>query len=772
MHGQRPVLGSDVTSFVGRRRETTEVKRLLANARLVTLTGVGGVGKTRLSIHVARDVARAYADGAWLVELAQVTEPALVPQVIAEALGIRDMSTRSTADVLESYLADKRLLLVLDNCEHLLESCGTLACRLLRACAGVTVLATSREALGVLGEHSWPVPPMSLPDIANVAPSRGGYQYGHEALDLFAERVRAVQPDFVLDSTTRPLAAELCQRLDGLPLAIELAAVQMRALSIEQIVERLGNRYRLLRSGNRGGPARHQTLRATVDWSYDLCSAPERALWSRLSVFAGGFDLDAVEAVCADAELPVEDVVEPLAALINKSIAVREGSGAEARYRLLETIRAYGRDQLAAIGAEDTFRARHRDYYLGLASRSEQGWFGPNQMAWWHRLRDTQANLWAALDYSLTHAGDSVGTRMAGALCYYWNACGHLQDGRYWIDRALAVDSRRTRERAKALWVNGWIAMTQGDNDGAMGYFDECVDIAVELADVEARTFVQQFRGSAEQFAGNLVRAKELLSESTAAHERAGLVNSLSLLGIAQLAFVSCLLGDADRAIELCDRCRAVCEPEGEQWALSWGLWVAGLAHWTRGEHGQAAYALDASLAVKYEMNDRLGMSACVELLAWIAMEDNDFRRAAQLFGAGHTLWATIGSPLFGSAALVEHSDRYVAAATKALGVKTFGAEYRHGAELSISDSMALASGHAAAPADPVVESLDALSLTRRETEVAALVAEGLSNREIANRLVISQRTAEGHVERVLVKLGFKSRSQVAAWLVGQRNGH
>ena len=766
MSDQRTGLIKDVTSFIGRRREMAEVKRLLSTSRLVTLTGVGGVGKTRLAVRVACELRENFPDDVWLVELAQVSEAELLPNVVVEALGVRDQSARSAEEVLLDHLRDRRLLLILDNCEHLLDACVEFVGRVLRATAHVVVLATSREPFGVLGEHIWPVPPMSIPDLANVAPARGGYVYGHEALELFEERARAVQPDFVLDSRSKPVAVQLCRSLDGLPLAIELAAVRMRALSIEQIVARLADRYRLLSTGNRGAPPRHQTLRAAVDWSFDLCSERERTLWARLSVFAGGFDLDAAEAICSDGEVGPDEVFDALSGLIDKSVVLREGSdGGPPRYRLLETIKAYGRERLAAQGAAEELQRRHRDHYLRLAERCEAGWFGPDQVEWGERLRREQANLWTALDFCLTTPGESrTGLRMAGALCFYWNACGHLQDGRYWLGRALDTDTSPVPERAKALWVDGWDAMTQGDNASAGRYFDECLELASALGDGSARAFAQQFRGSSEQFVGNFVLAKELLTEAVDHHRRTGLVNSLTILGIAQLGFVSCLIGEPDRAVELCEECRVIGEEHGELWALSWAMWVCGLARWTQGEWRESAVALDASLRAKHALNDRLGMSACVELLAWAAVEEGDLYRTARLLGASHMLWASIGGRLFGSAALIGHRDAYEERTRRALGERVFEREYGIGERFATPEIIAYACGGRPDRPVPAPAGADRPRLTRRETEVAQLLAEGMTNREIAKRLVISQRTAEGHVEHVLGKLGFRSRAQVAAW--------
>lgn len=761
---QVKALGDGLTSFVGRRRELAEVTRVVGESRLVTLTGVGGVGKTRLALRAAERLRGEFPDGVWLVELAKVTEPALLANVVAESLGVRDQTTRSREAVLLEYLEGRRLLLIMDNCEHLLSSCATLIAKLCRADNQLVVLATSREALGILGERTWPVPPLSMPDLANVAPSRGGYVYGHEALDLFEERARTVLPGFCLDTTTKPTASQLCQGLDGLPLAIELAAVRLRSMSIEQIHERLRDRYRLLSSGNRGGPARHQTLRAAVDWSYDLCTEQERALWMRLAIFAGGFDLEAAESVCAFGSMAADDVVELLTSLVDKSIVLREGTGTKVRYRMLETIRAYGKEKLGAAGLELAFARRYRDHYLSLADTFDDSWFGADQFRWWDRIQAEQANLWAVLDFCLTTPGEeAAGLHLVGALCFYWNACGHLQDGRYWIGRALRAVDTENSARAKALWVNGYIAMTQGDNAAALRSFDECVTLAEALGDEQARSFAFQFRGSSEQFTGNLERAEPLLMESVEAHRSAGRVNSLTVLGVAQLAFVSCLLGETERAIALCEECRLTSEAHGERWAYSWAMWVLGLSRWTRGEHAEAASALKASLEVKDALNDRLGMSACVELLAWIAVEEGCAERASRLFGIGRASWAEVGDPLFGSQALVDTHDRYEERARTALGERAFEEGARRGEQLETADGMLFARADQDEEAGPHLA-----QLTRREREVARLVAAGLTNKEIAARLVISQRTVEGHVENVLGKMGVKSRTQVAIWFTAR----
>lgn len=757
--------GGELTSFIGRRREIGEVRRSMTASRLVTLTGVGGVGKTRLALRVAQDARRAFSDGVAVAELADVSEPELVSHAVAQAVHVRHDSTQDVLAAIVGHLRERQLLLVIDNCEHLLEPCADLIAELLASTDRLHILATSREPLGVLGEHTWPVPPLSIPDLANVAPARGGYSYGHEAVELFQERAAAVIPGFALEGSSKDAAAELCQRLDGLPLAIELAAVRIRVLPIEEILNRLKDRYSLLKSGNRGGPARHQTLWAAVDWSFELCSAAERTMWSRVSVFNGGFDMQAAEAVCTDEDISEADVLDLITGLIDKSVVVRDGSGPGARFRLLETIKDYGRRKLSANGEEEQVRRKHRDYYLRVAEESEKAWFGPDQVMWRDRLQSDQANLWAALEFCLTRPGEeTVGLRMAAALCYFWNACGHLRDGRYWLGRALKTDPQPSRERAKVLWVNGWDAMTQGDNSTAQEYFSECVKLGRELDDPTAIAYANQFSGSSKQFMGQLDEAKSLLEDAVARHKGLGTLNSLSVLATTQLAFVSCLIGELDRAIALCEEARDVCERYGERWTLSWTLWVLGLARWTRQDYETASEVLEQALEAKWSLNDRLGVSSCVELLGWMATERDDCRRAARLFGAGRRMWEAIGDQLFGSATLIKNHHDYEERVRDALGVTSFAQEYRQGAEMMTESAIAFAlkrEVHPQSTRSPQPQQ----TLTRREQEVCQLVAEGLSNKEIADRLVISRRTAEGHVEHILVKLGFTSRTQVAAWI-------
>lgn len=469
---------AELTSFVGRTGELGQVKSALERARLLTLTGVGGVGKTRLATRVAQDLRLAFSDGVFFVELAEISNPDSIVPAIIDVLCIPDSQIRKPIEVLQEHLADRELLIVLDNCEHLSAECGRLVSRLIRGAPKLRILATSREPLGVLGELIWDVPPLSLPTTEGAFTSAGSGSKGQrqsEAVELFEQRAAAVLPGFSLDTKDSALAGQLCRSLDGIPLAIELAAVRVRSLSIEQILARQGALFQVLNQGNRGGPARHRTLWAALDWSHELCSGQERALWARLSVFAGGFDLNSVEDVCTDDLLPREEVFNHLSGLVGKSIVTRVWAGSEPRYRLLESVRAYGAERLAEAGGSRLWQRRHRDHFMRAAEASEAHSFGAEQVRINRRLHVDRANLAAALSFCLSTPEEArAGMRMAGALWFYWNASGQLPEGRMWLSRMLAANPEQTPERAKGLWIIGWYAMIQGDSVAAKGFLAEC----------------------------------------------------------------------------------------------------------------------------------------------------------------------------------------------------------------------------------------------------------------------------------------------------------
>jgi predicted ATPase/DNA-binding XRE family transcriptional regulator len=490
-------LPMQLTSFVGRRNELAEVLGLLEQSRLLTLIGAGGAGKTRLALRAAGAAPDRYPDGVWLVELAPLTDAMAVPRAVAAALGIGEDSDEHPVTRLQGTVRSRALLLVLDNCEHLLDACAGLADALLRAGPRVRILATSREALGIAGESSWRVPSLALPEDA--PPASSDALLSSDAVQLFVERARAALPHFALTARNAQAVAQVCRRLDGLPLAIELAAARVRGLAVEQLAARLDQRFQLLTGGSRTALARQQTLRATVDWSYGLLDPDERRLFDRLSVFAGGFTLEWAESVCAGDGLVEDEVLDVLLRLVDKSlVAAEEGEGGELRYRLLETLRAYGQERLAAGGGTAALQARHARYYLALAERAERGMRGPGMTRWLDRLDPEYANLTAALDWSLPIArspsdidpGDAtIGLRLSGALWLFWFLRGHRWAGMQWMERALARAPEATPARAKALRNARHLSNEVGDYGRTLALLEEgltlsrLVDERADLAD-------------------------------------------------------------------------------------------------------------------------------------------------------------------------------------------------------------------------------------------------------------------------------------------------
>jgi non-specific serine/threonine protein kinase len=772
-------LPAQLTSFVGRRREVAEIRRLLSGSRLVTLTGVGGAGKTRLSLRVAADLRRAFPDGVWFVELAALDDDALLPQTIASTLGVRDRTARWPVSALAEYLSDKHMLLVLDNCEHLRTACAVLADTVLRAAPALRVLATSRQALGLTGEHIFQVPTLSVPDGDRSTPPAALHQY--EAVSLFLDRATAVQPSFVLTEANAGTVARVCQRLDGLPLAIELTAVRLRALSVDEVLERLEDRYRLLTAGSPGVLPRHQTLRALIDWSYGLCSDRERAAWAALSVFSGGFGLPAAEAVCASDDLtaspvpgttvpgttvPGTTVLDTLAALVDKSILIADEHEGRIRYHMLETIREYGRDRLGESGAGPAVRKRHRDHFEQLVEQARDEWCGPRQQRWMACILREHNNIRAVLDYSLTEPGQAeAGLKIAGALWFFWIATGLTAEGRRWLERLLELEATPSRWRNRALWVCSYLCILQEDIASAEPRIAECRRTAEQCGDAESVAWAVQLCGMAAMSVGELAQARAQLEDGLARH-----LACRDDIGTVDVCFylvaVVALLGEPHRAATLCEETLARCDSQGERWLKSYMLWDLGLVAWQLGDCARAAASGRDGLRLAREFNEQWAIAFCVELLAWAAHAELRHRRAAYLLGCADSIWHRIGAPLFGMRHLLRYHEQCTSGARGMLGAAAFEAEFGKGRQTSLDRAISAAleestaaAGHAAGEAYQAV-------LTPRELEVAGLIAEGLSNKAIAAKLVIAQRTVEAHVEHILDKLGFSSRTQVAAWVV------
>ncbi|WP_460068941.1 ATP-binding protein [Streptomyces sp. YKOK-I1] len=803
----------ETTSFVDRRSELAEGRELLARARLVTLTGPGGVGKTRLAGRIAARVARAFPDGVRFVHLSGLHDPALVPLAVADALGLHDHSERPALDSLVERVRDRRLLLVVDNCEHLPTACAALAGALLRGTTGIRVLATSRHRLGLTEEHLMEVRPLPVPDPDGDLTAADGYP----ALALFADRAAAVVPGFRLTAANRSAVARLCRRLDGLPLAIELAAVRMRVLDVHQLLARLDDRYRLLTGGSPAVLPRHQTLRAAVDWSHELCDAREQAVWARLSVLAGSFDLVAAEAVCGGAgaggsapRAPLSgperalssssprggtprggtprraeftDVLEAVAGLVDKSVLSREvAPDGGLRYRLLDTLRHYGLERLREVpGEERAARVRHRDWAQELATACEREWFGSGQPGIVARLRADRDNIRSALDFSLTTPGEAhAGLRLAGTLWFHWHACGAPREGRYWLDRALDANPDPSPERARALWTAGLLAGCPEDLTRGRRRAEEARALAQRLGDPAEAAHADYVIGVIRLFSDDIPGALAHFRAAVARGRAPG--QHLSLLGLdhVELACALAFLGRADEAIEVCEEIRRLCAEHGEQWVLSYGERILALAHAVKGDGGRAEAHAREALRLKLAVHDVVGIGLTLDLLARIAADRGAHRRAAVVLGGADRAWTDVDRDRWGAACLNATRRAAEDRVREAIGAAAYRRAYDRGAALALPELAARvlddtgddcglarpdghADGHAEEPPAATVR------LTRREAQVAELVAEGLANQQIADRLVIARRTAEGHVERILSKLGFSNRSQIAAWVSAQR---
>jgi non-specific serine/threonine protein kinase len=759
-----------LTSFIGRRAELTETRALLANGRLVTLMGTGGVGKTRLAVRTADQLRRAFPDGVHLVELASVDNPDLVARTVAVTLGLRDVAADPGADLC-SFLKTKGLLLVLDNCEHLAEACARLVTMLLAAAPGVRVLTTSRHVLGLAGEQVLRIGPLAVPDVAGLD--------GALALDvvgLFAERAETAAPGFRVDAANWPKVVQLCRRLDGNPLAIELAAAWMRVLTLDDVLDRVDDRFRLLTRGSRIAHRRQRTLLSAVEWSSGLCSPPERLLWARLSVFAGGFDLDAVEEVCSGDGIDRADVLLLLAALVDKSILQAE-TGDTMRYRMQETIREFGRGWLREAGGENALRIRHRDHFLAFAQRGEQDWLrGRPQLAVARRTRADHANLRAALEFCLGTPGhEAVGLRLAVTLHYFWLCCGFLAEGRLWLHRALAHNPLPGRDRAKALWLTAWAPNDLDDARAGFRHALESEEWSREHGDESTLAHAQLVLGVCLFYLGELDRSAELFAEAAARFDILGETNTVVLGTSAMMALTAAFQDSAEFGVAVAVDGLSRCDAVEEQWARTFLLFALASAQWRLGQLDDGLKNLAHGLRIAQAFNDTLGAALTLEGTAWITATAGDSVRAAELLGVVHQTWPLVGGePLLGSLPLTEAHEQTEWWARKSLGPKAFEAAFQRGAAAatSLDEAVTFALGTAptVVPAEVATTADPNRVLTKREQEVAGLVAEGLSNREIADRLVISQRTAETHVNRVLGKLGFTSRTQLAARMAEDRH--
>jgi predicted ATPase/DNA-binding CsgD family transcriptional regulator len=759
-------LPSELTSFIGRRHLLQDVKSALTGARLVTLVGPGGVGKTRLALRSATDLRRGIADGTWLVELEGLRDSELVTKAVMTSLGLRDESSRWPVSRLIDYVSSKRLLLVLDNCEHLIDACAVLSEAILREAPGLRILATSRQPLGVAGETVIHVGPLSVPeDEGQMALDRIAQW---EAIALLVERAREAGAAFEVTADNRAAVVELARRLDGIPLAIELASVRLRTLGLDQLVERLNDRFHLLVGGSRTAPLRHQTLEATIAWSHDLLGPADRALLRRLSVFAGSFGLEAAEMVGQAGAATGVDVIDVLTNLVERSFVIREGTTGRARYRLHETMREFALLRLLEEDEEAAARNAHLAYFSDLCRFTEVDDANADvasRLAWLDELDLEAVNIRAALRTCLADPdGADLGLTMAAGLGQYWRTRA-VSEGVHWIDALLDRRGEDDALRSEALFVKIDLAVVKGDHAAGLDAAAEASAIARRLNADALLVRILANQAALQVLAGDLSAARATSAEATALAARLG--DDMSFITAAQSdAFIAFLDGDfvrmRDVGLAAASRCRLI----NEAFILPVHLTSAGMAALMLGDHGVAEAALIDALQASIVIDDRPGLVLRIEMLASSAAMAGRAQRAAELLGAAEMLRGRIGAePSPFTRPLVEKTQGQAEAA---LGAARFKKAFDAGTQLDRDGAVGLAIGMKVRRDSAPTRDSAGLPLGKREQEVAELIAEGLSNKEIASRLFLSERTVETHVYNILNKLGVNSRVGIASWVTAK----
>jgi len=762
-------LPTALSAFIGREREIAEVKQLLSTHRLVTLTGPGGCGKTRLALKVAHEELDEFKDGVWLIELASLSEPSLVPQTAASVLSVHEQSGRVMIDVLVDYLLSRDILLVIDNCEHLISACAQLAEILLQKCPDLKILATSREALGVTGEIVWTVPPLSLPvsipwtNPASTADAVRHYEES-ESIQLFVLRASAISPDFRLTIDNGAWVADICRRLDGMPLAIELAAARVRSLSVQQIAQRLDDRFHLLTGGSRNALPRQQTLEATLDWSYNLLSEAEQKVLQRLSVFAGGATLNTIEVVCSSQGVEEDDVLDILSHLVDKSLIVADQGLPETRYRMLETIRQYARERLLESGERAWVQNHHLDFFLHLAAEADPKLRGPDEIIWYERLEREHDNLRAALGRALESQNADVGLRLASKLSFFWFVRGYLGEGIGWLEKVLAQSQgAQVASKAEALKWLGCMLLWSGRHadDRTELILEESLTLYRELEDRTGIAWILNYQGINAFYQGEYEKATQLLEESLALRRELG-----DPWNIAQTlqTFVGLAMqqGDHVSAKRHAEETLAWFQQAGDQRGVARELYDLGVIARIEGNSAQAATVLVEALSQLRQIGDKWSVAYVLEGLAALAGEQGNLKRATQLFGAAEALRETIGMPI----QTYEYDDyaRDVATVRKDLGEVTFAKAWAEGRTMTLEQVIEYALYDLQPPLSAHNSKEKFGGLTVREREVAMLIAQGKSNREIAKVMTVGVKTIETYVTRILNKLGFDSRVQIAMW--------
>jgi len=635
-------LPRQLTTFVGRQREIDEAKRILASSPLLTLTGPGGVGKTRLAIEIAGELLDEFHEGMWFVDLGPLTDPSFVVPAIASALGVMHAAGRPILETVTAHLRGRRVLLILDNCEHLLEISAETVDALLRSTTELRVVATSREGLAIAGEAVLPVPSLSVPDPGTAAPADLPH---FDAIRLFVERAMSAAPAFRITDRNATAIAQICRRLDGVPLAIELAAARVRALPVEQIAARLDDRFRLLTGSSRAMVPRHQTLRQTIDWSHDLLADDERAVFRRLAVFVGGCSLEAAEAVCSGETIDSGDILDLLARLVDKSLVVAETEGTEGRYRQLETIRQYARDRLLESGEARAALKRHLDWYVAMVARAEPEFFRGVESAYWlERLDREHDNLRAALQWSLDEQGEErEGLRMAAGLWRFWEIHGHLQEGRGWLENFLEATSGEVSAlRADAYTGAGILAFMLGDQQGASALHERSLALHRQVGDPDGIALAANNLGNAAVLSGDYAAARTLYETVLDwARERGDpRVIGFALVNMAEAVALD---GDGDQARVAFDEGIAAFRKAQDRWGEAFALDSFGVILERSGRHEEAADLHDQALKISRALGDDRGVARALAHLGDVAARTGDPERANALYAESLAIRRALG---------------------------------------------------------------------------------------------------------------------------------
>jgi predicted ATPase/DNA-binding CsgD family transcriptional regulator len=804
-----------LTSFIGRESDLANVELMLSETRCIIITGPGGCGKTRLAIQIANKVNRVFEDGVWWVDLAPLQDPALVPQLVVHTFGLHPIADQPMMESLISFVRPKQMLLILDNCEHLNDACTQLARQLLIEAPELRILAASRGALGVEGGTLYPLSGLAWPVSSREAGGEGLSRLdlqsiiNYDAVKLFVERARFISPGFTLTLENAPAIIEICRRLDGLPLALELASARVNVLTVQEIAARLNDRFTLLTAGERTGfEPRHHTLKAAIDWSYALLSAEEKALLRRLAVFATGCSFDTAEAVCSGEEILPARMLDLLSSLVDKSLIIAETTGrAPARYRLLETIREYAFEKLHEAGEAPRLRDRHLDFFLARAEGAMPKQFEAYQRLWLSWLESEHDNLRAALSWALESKRIEAGLRLASALTYFWEIHSYVQEGLGWMERLLAAVEERVplEVHVNALVFATFQYMLLGNALAATTCARQAVELAEATGDASNPTlsFAMDGLASAAKTAGDYQTAFKITEKNILFYRESGpsFYLGMSLLSQGETAIQ---LGYYEIARERLNESLALARQDGDKFRIAHSLNTLGDLARLEQNYTEAASAYESGVALMSELGAQRDLASLLSNLGYVCLHQGDVERAHSLFSESLTIHQTqqskpgmiecligyaatavkdgqyaAGVRLLAAAAAISGQpsaskwkatkmefERYLGLAREKLAEASFQEEQVAGRSLSLEQAVEYARQLRVLSEDMPWAKEKFGGLTEREREVAALIARGKTNREIAQELVLSKRTVEKHAANILTKLGLTSRSQIVRWAI------